>query len=88
MFFYLFRLLRYAVFELTTLEKRSWRVLIFALFAVFEQNRENLYREIQFFQKISENCMKTKEFAQNFSGFAKISTREIQFFSKKNYREN
>ena len=28
--------------------------------------------------------MKTKEFAQNFSGFAKISTREIQFFSKKN----
>ena len=28
--------------------------------------------------------MKTKEFAQNFSGFAKISTREIQFVSKKN----
>ena len=32
--------------------------------------------------------MKTKDFAQNFSGFPKISTREIQFFSKKNYREN
>ena len=28
--------------------------------------------------------MKTKEFEQNFSGFAKISTREIQFFWKKN----
>ena len=27
--------------------------------------------------------MKTKEFAQNFSGFAKISTHEIQFFRKK-----
>ena len=33
--------------------------------------------------------MKTKGFAQNFSKFAEISTREIQFFSKKkNYREN
>ena len=27
--------------------------------------------------------MNTKEFAQNFSEFAKICTREIQFFSEK-----
>ena len=34
--------------------------LMVLILALFEQNRENLYREIQFFQKISENCMKTR----------------------------